>query len=145
MTGAGKESVHGDATESVLEDKSYRQIPGTVVFDAKMARLGYHLNQFCMSLMAADSRRLFAQDERAYLNRWPVSEVQKEAVLNRDYSRMIELGGNIYFLGKIIGYDKKSFAWAAAQMSGMSEPDYESMMLCGGRSPDWTTNAPEVA
>jgi protocatechuate 4,5-dioxygenase alpha subunit len=32
-------------------DKPYKDIPGTTIFDAEQSRLGYHLNQFCMSLM----------------------------------------------------------------------------------------------
>ena len=31
--------------------KPYDDIPGTTIFDAEMSRRGYHLNQFCMSLM----------------------------------------------------------------------------------------------
>ena len=32
-------------------DKPYKNIPGTTIFDAELSRRGYHLNQFCMSLM----------------------------------------------------------------------------------------------
>ena len=90
-------------------DKPYSDVPGTTVFDADQARKGYHLNQFCMSLMKAENRERFKADERAYLDEWPMSEEQKQAVLERDYSRMISLGGNIYFLAKIFSTDGKSF------------------------------------
>lgn len=116
-------------------DKPYGNIPGTVIFDADQARLGYHLNQFCMSLMKADNRARFKENERAYLDEWPMSEGQKEAVLARDYNRMIALGGNIYFLAKIFSTDGKSFQHAAALMTGMTQEDYAQMMLKGGRSP----------
>ncbi len=79
-----------------------------------MARKGYHLNQFCMSLMKAENRERFKADERAYLDEWPMTEEQKQAVLDRDYNRMIALGGNIYFLAKIFATDGKSFQYAAA-------------------------------
>ncbi len=36
-------------------DKPYEDVPGTTVFDADRARQGYHLNQFCMSLMKPDA------------------------------------------------------------------------------------------
>lgn len=117
-------------------DKPYANLPGTTIFDADMARRGYHLNQFCMSLMRAENRRRFKTDERAYIEEWPMTEAQKSAVLERDYNRMIELGGNIYFLAKIFSTDGLSFQHAAATMTGMSQEDYAQMMLSGGRAPD---------
>lgn len=111
-------------------------IPGTTVFTAQRSRQGFHLNQFCMSLMKADNRAAFKADERAYLDRWPMTEDQKQAVLARDYNRMLALGGNIYFLAKIFATDGKSFQYAAGLMTGMSQEDYAAMMLAGGRSPD---------
>ena len=77
-------------------DKPYQDIPGTTIFDADMARKGFHLNQFCMSLMKAENRERFKADQRAYLDEWPMTEEQKQAVLERDYNRMMVLGGNIY-------------------------------------------------
>lgn len=116
-------------------DKPYSDIPGTTVFDADQARIGYHLNMFCMSLMKAANRERFRANERAYLDEWPMSEEQKQAVLARDYNRMIALGGNIYFLAKIFATDGKSFQYAAALMTGMSQEEYAKMMLNGGRPP----------
>jgi protocatechuate 4,5-dioxygenase alpha chain len=114
-------------------DKPYAGIPGTTVFDAEQSRLGYHLNMFCMSLMKADNRARFKADERVYLDEWPMTEAQKQAVLARDYNGMITLGGNIYFLAKIFATDGKSFQHAAALMTGMTQEDYAKMMLGGGR------------
>jgi protocatechuate 4,5-dioxygenase alpha chain len=124
-------------------DKPYADIPGTTIFDADQARRGYHLNQFCMSLMKADNRARFKTDERQYLDEWPMSAEQKEAVLARDYNRMIALGGNIYFLAKIFSCDGKSFQHAAALMTGMTQEDYAAMMLSGGRSPEGWRDAKE--
>lgn len=117
-------------------DKPYADIPGTTVFDAEQSRIGYHLNMFCMSLMKAPNRERFKANERGYLDEWAMSEAQKQAVLDRDYNRMIALGGNIYFLAKIFATDGKSFQYAAALMTGMSQEDYAQMMLNGGRSPE---------
>ncbi|HEU4780579.1 MAG TPA: protocatechuate 4,5-dioxygenase subunit alpha [Steroidobacteraceae bacterium] len=114
--------------------KSYADIPGTTVFDAEQSRKGYHLNMFCMSLMKSANRERFKADERAYLDEWPMSEEQKQAVLARDYNGMIKLGGNIYFLAKIFATDGRSFQYAAALMTGMSQDDYARMMLNGGRA-----------
>jgi protocatechuate 4,5-dioxygenase alpha chain len=64
-------------------------VPGTTIFDAEQSRKGYHLNQFCMSLMKAANRERFKADERAYLDEWPMTEEQKQAVLARDLNRCI--------------------------------------------------------
>ena len=114
--------------------KSYDDIPGTTVFDAEQSRKGYHLNMFCMSLMKGPNRERFKANERAYLDEWPMTEAQKQAVLDRDFNAMIGLGGNIYFLAKIFATDGKSFQYAAARMTGMSQEDYAAMMLAGGRA-----------
>ena len=115
-------------------DKPYKGIPGTTIFDAEQSRMGYHLNQFCMSLMKAENRERFKANERAYLDEWPMSEEQKLAVMARDLNRCIELGGNIYFLAKIGATDGKSFQYAAGSMTGMTQEEYAQMMLEGGRS-----------
>ncbi len=117
-------------------NKPYLDVPGTTIFDAEQSRKGYHLNQFCMSLMKAANRERFKANERAYLDEWPMTEDQKLAVLARDLNRCIALGGNIYFLAKIGATDGKSFQQMAGSMTGMSEAEYREMMIKGGRSPD---------
>ena len=115
--------------------KPYTDIPGTTVFTAERSYQGYQLNQFCMSLMKAENRARFKSGERAYLDEWPMSEDQKQAVLARDLNRCIALGGNIYFLAKIGATDGKSFQQMAGSMTGMTEQEYRDMMIRGGRSP----------
>jgi protocatechuate 4,5-dioxygenase, alpha chain len=117
-------------------NKPYLDVPGTTIFDAEQSRKGYHLNQFCMSLMKAADRERFKANERAYLDEWPMTEDQKLAVLARDLNRCIALGGNIYFLAKIGATDGKSFQQMAGSMTGMSEAEYREMMIKGGRSPE---------
>jgi protocatechuate 4,5-dioxygenase alpha chain len=116
--------------------KPYLDVPGTTIFDAEQSRKGYHLNQFCMSLMQAEQRERFKADPRAVLDEWPMSEDQKQAVLARDLNRCIALGGNIYFLAKLGATLGRSFQQMAGSMTGMSEEEYRDMMLRGGRSPD---------
>ena len=115
-------------------DKEFKEIPGTIVFDAEQSRKGYWLNQFCMSLMKAANRERFKANERAYLDEWKMSEEQKQAVLDRDLNRMMALGGNIYFLAKIGATDGLSFQQMAGSMTGLSEEQYRDMMINGGRS-----------
>ena len=116
--------------------EAFKDIPGTVVFDATQSRLGFHLNQFCMSLMKAENRAAFKADEKAYLQTYPMTEAQRQAVLARDYHRMIALGGNIYFLAKIGATDGFSFQNLASKMCGVPEEEYRNMMIAGGRPAD---------
>jgi len=114
---------------------AFDDIPGTRIYTAKRARQGYHLNQFAMSLMKAENREAWKADEKAYLERWPMSEAQKQAVLARDYNRLLDLGGNIYFLAKVFSTDGLSFVQAVSTMTGMTVEEYQAMMNAGGRSP----------
>ena len=111
-------------------------IPGTRVYTAKRARQGYWMNQFAMSLMKAENRERWKADEKAYLTEWPMTEEQRQSILDRDYNRMLDLGGNIYFLAKVFSTDGLSFVQAVSTMTGMSVEDYQAMMIAGGRSPD---------
>ena len=113
---------------------AFKDIPGTVVFDATQSRLGFHLNQFCMSLMKAENRKKFLADERGYLETYPMTPEQRQAVIDRDYNRMISLGGNIYVLAKIGATDGFSFQNLASKMTGVPEDEYKAMMVAGGRS-----------
>ena len=111
-------------------------IPGTRVYTAQRARKGYWLNQFAMSLMKAENRDRWKADEKAYLADWPMTDEQRQAVLDRDYNQMLELGGNIYYLAKVFSTDGLSFVQAVSTMTGMSVDEYQAMMIAGGRSPD---------
>ena len=123
--------------------KEYDDIPGTTVFDAERSRQGYHLNMFCMSLMSPANRAAFKADEAAYLERFPMSAEQRQAVLARDWNGMLALGGNIYFLAKLFSTDGLSFQHVAALMSGTTQQQYAQMMLDGGRSPEGNRYASE--
>ena len=114
----------------------FEDIPGTRVFTAARARKGYHLNQFAMSLMKPENRDRWRADEAAYLADWPLTEEQRSAVLARDYNRLLDLGGNIYFLAKIFSTDGLSFVQAVSTMTGASVEEYQAMMNAGGRSPE---------
>jgi protocatechuate 4,5-dioxygenase, alpha chain len=114
--------------------QAYDDIPGTFVFDAERSREGYGINMFCMSLMKDDNRKAFKVNEPEYLKRFHLTPAQEQAILKRDYNRMLELGGNIYFTAKLGATDGHSFQHLAAVMTGSTQPDYAAMMLAGGRS-----------
>jgi protocatechuate 4,5-dioxygenase, alpha chain len=112
----------------------FNDIPGTTLFDMQRSRQGYHLNMFCMSLMKPENRAEFKANEAAYLQKFPMTPEQREAVLKRDWNQMIHLGGNIYFLAKLFSSDGLSFQHVAALMTGSTQEQYAQMMLQGGRS-----------
>jgi protocatechuate 4,5-dioxygenase alpha chain len=114
----------------------YDDIPGTWVFDAQRARKGYHLNAFFYSLMKAENRAEFLADEPKYLQKFPMTESQRDAVIKRAWNRLLELGGVSYAIVKLAFTDKKSYQYMASQMVGVTEKEYVTMMQAGGRSPD---------
>jgi protocatechuate 4,5-dioxygenase alpha chain len=116
------------------KEQDYDDIPGTFVFDAERSRQGYGINMFCMSLMKDENRKAFKANEAEYLKKFHLTPEQTDAILKRDYNRMLELGGNIYFTAKLGATDGHSFRHLAAVMTGSSQEDYANMMLAGGRS-----------
>lgn len=114
---------------SVFDD-----IPGTTVFTIERSRLGFELNQFCMSLRTPANRDRFHKNERAYLDEWKMTEAQKQAVIDRDFNKMLELGGNVYFLSKIFASDGLSYVQAVSTMTDMNVSEYQAMMRAGGRN-----------
>ena len=117
-----------------MNTDEFEDIPGTFVFDADRSRRGYQLNMFCMSLMKPENREAFRADESAYLAKYPMTPEQRQAVLDRDWNKMLELGGNIYFTSKIAANDGLSFQQIAAMMTGSTQAEYAKMMLDGGRN-----------
>jgi protocatechuate 4,5-dioxygenase alpha chain len=116
------------------EQREYDDIPGTFVFDAERSRQGFGINMFCMSLLKEENRKAFKANEAEYLKKFKLTPEQTDAILKRDYNRMLELGGNIYFTAKLGATDGHSFQHLAAVMTGSTQQDYAGMMLGGGRS-----------
>jgi protocatechuate 4,5-dioxygenase alpha chain len=129
----GHTAMKGKKHEKKIE-KEYADIPGTIVFDAEQSRKGYGINMFCMSLMKDENRRAFKADEAGYLKPYNLTPEQTESVLKREWNRMLELGGNIYFTSKLGATDGLSFQQVAAIMTGSTQQEYADMMLKGGRS-----------
>ncbi len=120
----------------MTSQREYDDIPGTFVFDGRRSRQGYWINQFCMSLRHEANREAFRADEPAYLDRFPLAPDQRDAILSRDWIRLLELGGNIYYTFKLAACDGLTFQQLAAKQTGVSEEEYVGMMLGGGRSID---------
>ena len=118
----------------MTDDQHYDDIPGTTVFDAQRARKGYHLNQFLYSLMKAENRKEFLADEATYLQKFPMTDDQRQAVMARAWNRLLSLGGVSYALAKLAFTDEHSYQYMAAEMTGMTQQEYMDMMIGGGRS-----------
>ncbi len=112
----------------------FDDIPGTTIFTIEKAREGFYLNQFCMSLRSADNRARFLADQRSYLDEWDMTEEQKQAVIDRDFQKMLDTGGNVYFLSKIFASEGLSYVQAVSTMTDMTTEQYQAMMIAGGRS-----------
>lgn len=118
----------------MADDKLYNDIPGTIVFDSDMAAKGFHLNQFCISLRLQANRDAYKADPEGYIDRYPMSAEQREAALNQQWNRLLELGGNIYYSSKLAAFHGINFQELAGLMTGMGSTAYREMMLNGGRS-----------
>jgi protocatechuate 4,5-dioxygenase alpha chain len=116
-----------------MVDDPLKKIPGTVVFTGEQCRKGYLLNKFCMTLNRAENRAQFKNNEAQYIDQFSLSAAEKSALKARDYNRLLDLGGNIYCLGKIAAVDGESFQKLGARMSDVSEQEFRSMMEKGGR------------
>ena len=76
---------------------AFDDIPGTRVFTTQLARQGYWVNQFCMSLMKPENRDRWRADEAAYLNDWPMTADQR-AARRRRRDRLPARSGRQYLL-----------------------------------------------
>ncbi len=112
----------------------FSDIPGTTIFTIEKSREGFHLNQFCMSLRSEENRKRFLADGPAYLAEWPLTDEQKQAVIDRDFQKMLDLGGNVYFLSKIFASEGLSYVQAVSTMTDMNAEEYQAMMVAGGRN-----------
>lgn len=119
-----------------FERREYDDIEGTYVFDGRRARQGYPLNSMCMSLNDPANREQFRDDLENYMDRYDLTDDQKDAVRRRDWIKMLELGGNIYFLSKIANFDGMSMQQLGALQSGVTTEEFQQMMRDGGRKPN---------
>jgi len=110
-----------------------KNIPGTYVFDKEHSRKGYHLNMFCMSLNMEANREAFRSSEEEYLDQFPMTAEQRQAVLDRDWLGMLQLGGNIYYTFKIAIFDRITMQAVSGAMSDMTEDEFKQVMLTGGK------------
>jgi protocatechuate 4,5-dioxygenase alpha chain len=110
-----------------------QDIPGTIMFDGDQAQKGLALNRMCFSFNRADNRAAFLKDEDAYCDRYGLTEDQRAAVKSRDVLRMIEAGGNVYYLAKLAGIFGLNVQDLGAQQTNMSVNEFKAKLVAAGR------------
>ncbi|WP_330285501.1 protocatechuate 3,4-dioxygenase [Streptomyces sp. NBC_00576] len=110
------------------------QVPGTYVFDAAESRRGRALNRLCGSLKDAESRARFKADEAVYCHAYGLDAQQRDAVLRRDWTRMMELGGSIFYIFKLAVLDQRSMQYLGGVFTGMTTEEFADALKAGGRS-----------
>ena len=103
-------------------------IPGTTIFDGKMAMKGYALNKMCYSFNKAENREAFKADEEAYMDKFGLNDEQKTAIRNRDVLGLIAAGGNIYYLAKFAGIFKLSVQDVGGLQTGMTTDEFKAYL-----------------
>ena len=108
-------------------------LPGTPIFDGETSRRGLRMNKLFMSLRTAENRERFLADEAAYCASFGLSPEQQQAVLDRDWQAMIDLGGSIFYVYKLAMMDGRSMQYLGGVFTGMGEEDFLAAMRAGGR------------
>jgi protocatechuate 4,5-dioxygenase alpha chain len=108
-------------------------IPGTVLFDGRMARQGYALNKMCYSFNDAANRAAFVADEDAYCAKFGLTPAQREAVRSRDVLQLLAAGGNAYYLAKFAGIFGLDMQDIGAQQTGVTKEAFKARLVAAGR------------
>ncbi|MEV4602997.1 protocatechuate 3,4-dioxygenase [Amycolatopsis sp. NPDC049253] len=101
--------------------------------DLRASRQGYALNKMCLSLKDERNRRRFTEDESAYCDEFGLSPEQKKAILERDWTGMLELGGSVFYTYKLAMLDGKSMQYLGGVFTGMTAEEFAEAMRSGGR------------
>jgi protocatechuate 4,5-dioxygenase, alpha chain len=109
-----------------------QDIPGTIIFDGDEAQKGFALNRMCYSFNDADNRAAFLKDEDAYCRKFGLTNEQQLAVKSRSVLKMIEAGGNVYYLAKLAGIFGLNVQDIGAQQTGMSIEAFKSKLSSAG-------------
>jgi protocatechuate 4,5-dioxygenase alpha chain len=110
-----------------------QDILGTTVFDGDQAQKGFALNRMCFSFNSAENRAAFLRDEDGYCHKFGLSDEQRAAVKSRSVLRMIEVGGNIYYLAKLAGIFGLNVQDIGAQQTNMTVADFKAKLVAAGR------------
>jgi protocatechuate 4,5-dioxygenase, alpha chain len=95
-----------------------RPIPDTSIFDLRLSRRGCRLNKLCAALCSPQEREAFKRDEEAFMERFSLTEQERNLIRRRDFQGLIDAGTNIYYLLKIGSVTGNGLYKVGAQMRG---------------------------
>lgn len=107
-------------------------IEGTPIFDGNAAMKGYALNKMCFSFNSEKNRAAFKADEEAYMRAYGLTAEQMQAVASRNVLKMIQAGGNVYYLAKLAGIFGLGVQDIGAQQTGMSVAAFKQHLVDQG-------------
>ncbi|MEC8485260.1 MAG: protocatechuate 3,4-dioxygenase [Marinomonas sp.] len=110
-----------------------REFPGTYLFNGEMAKKGYGLNKMCFSFNNQEARDEFNADPDAYCEKYKLTDVQKQAIKDKDIIALLREGGSIYYLAKFAGLLKLNMQDIGALQTGMSVDEFKAMLEKNGR------------
>ena len=117
----------------VWKKHEYDKLPGTYVFDGRMATMGYALNKMCMSFNDEPNRQEFLRDEDSYCRRFRLTDEQCAAVKARDWLNMLRLGGNVYYLAKLATFSGKNMQDIGAEMQNIPVEEFKARLVAAGK------------
>ncbi|GAB3347260.1 protocatechuate 3,4-dioxygenase [Modestobacter lapidis] len=103
------------------------------VFDLATSRRGYRMNKLFGSLGDPANRERFTAGEAAYCQEFGLTAEQQQAVLDRDWQAMLDLGGSIFYVFKLAMMDKRSMQYLGGVFTGMTEEEFMAALKAGGR------------
>lgn len=113
----------------VWDQHDYDNIPGTYVFNGERSNKGYRINKMAFTFNKAENREEFARDMSAYCHKFKLTDEEREAVLSADFLKLLQLGGNIYYLAKIAIFHGMSVQDACANMSGITTDEFKARLV----------------
>ena len=87
----------------------------------------------CAFHSTAENRAAFLKDEDAYCRKFGLSDEQRAAVESRSVLKMIEAGGNVYYLAKLAGIFGLNVQDIGAQQTGTTVDEFKSKLVAAGR------------
>ena len=105
------------------------EIFGTPIFGPEAAQKGYALNKMCFSFNEATSRAEFVKDEAAYCGKYGLTDEQTTAILKRDLLKLLDCGGNAYYLAKFAGILGLNMQDIGALQTGLTVEQFKAKLL----------------
>ena len=107
-----------------------QDIPGTTISMAPRRRKAWRSIGCAYSFNSAENRAAFLADEEAYCRKFGLNDEQRAAVKSRSVLKMIEAGGNVYYLAKLAGIFGLNVQDIGAQQTGMTRRSVQVETAC---------------